>query len=657
MSLLSKYNLKIPSPQPTPTQRLGHTSIAIPESWKAQTSKDSDGHHIASEYAFEMGDKASGPGPSRDLTRILGLPVRPDYTQEDIDALIGFYTAKLRKPIGACSCRTKFNRPCIKTLNAAQSIGLHELHDPAFRQGKASGGFYPISVGGGKTLLDLLACFVVPGCKRVVLLIPSQVRVQLLQVDWEYYGQHWQLPNLAGGRYFKIGNPVLHVISYDELSTARNTLLLDTLEPDLIIADEGHSIRNRNAARTKRFFHYMRKHPGCRFATWSGSFVDKSIKDCAELADLALGEGSPYPTHFPTVKEWAKAIDPSEYPWPIGCLDQLCQPGEHIREGFGRRLKQTKGVVITNAKDGCNAALNITCRKAPQIPESVQDALTQVAGSWTRPDGEELTDALSFAACMRTLSYGFYYRWKYPRGEPAELINRWFNARQEWHRELREKLKRSRPHLDSPLNCARAAIRFYDGYKGPLPIWKAVSWPTWKAIHKQVVPERDTVWLDDWLAKDCVTWMAEAPGICWTKHEGFGLRVAQLSRAPFYEGGSEASEGIALEKGDRSIIASIKAHGTGKNLQFAFWRNLIGNLPDSKEMEQVVGRTHRPGQKAEAVEFAIYQHTGALRDRWDQIMQRAWFSQDGKMGDRKLCLAQINGMGNLSPPLLTSEMD
>ena len=49
------------------------------------------------------------------------------------------------------------------------------------------------------------------------------------------------------------------------------------------------------------------------------------------------------------------------------------------------------------------------------------------------------------------------------------------------------------------------------------------------------------------------------------------------------------------------LIASISAHGTGKNLQF-LTDQLFVQLPVSEQkMEQAVGRTHRKGQKEDLV--------------------------------------------------------
>jgi hypothetical protein len=76
--------------------------------------------------------------------------------------------------------------------------------------------------------------------------------------------------------------------------------------------------------------------------------------------------------------------------------------------------------------------------------------------------------------------------------------------------------------------------------------------------------------------------------------------------------------------GKRSIVASIKAHGTGKNLQM-FSRNLIANPPSNgAEYEQLIGRTHRYGQQSD-VTVEIYQHTPELREAFEAAMEHATY--------------------------------
>lgn len=552
---------------------------------------------------------------SRDLRRVLELPTRPEPTPELLGRLVSEYTSRFARENPRCECKSLFNRPCVKRLKPLQAQALHEISDPDLRAGKAVGLFAPIPVGGGKTLLDLLAPLVVPGCKRAVLLIPANLRNQLLEFDWGYYGQHWTLPNLAGGRFFTPGRPVLNVVSYSELSSARHTDLLERLAPDTVIADEGHCLRFRTAARTKRFLRYFNSHPDTRFLTWSGTLTSRSVKDYGHLVELSLGEGSPLPIHYPTLEEWAGALDSGEDSSPPGALLQLCRDGEDVRAGFQRRLRSTKGVVASSGAGDCGASLVIGKRVPPSVPTSVRDALLRVDASWTRPDGEELVSALATAALLRQLSYGFFYRWIYPRGESPALIDEWFRKRQDWHRELREKLKHARPHLDSPLLCTKAAIRHYEG-KAPTdgsPVWRAEAWPDWREIRTKVEPTEQTVWIDQWLAKDAAEWAKEKPGIVWYEFQAFGRKVGEFSGLPVYGGGAPASSAIAAETGGRSICASIAAHGTGKNLQHAFARNLVANVPPSGlKFEQLIGRTHRSGQLADEVIVDLYQHTDQL---------------------------------------------
>ena len=84
----------------------------------------------------------------------------------------------------------------------------------------------------------------------------------------------------------------------------------------------------------------------------------------------------------------------------------------------------------------------------------------------------------------------------------------------------------------------------------------------------------------------------------------FGRAVAEAGDFPFYGAGDVAAAGILQENGKRTVVASIKAHGTGRNLQ-AFCRNLVANPPsDGATWEQLLGRTHRQGQEADEVTVA-----------------------------------------------------
>jgi hypothetical protein len=277
-----------------------------------------------------------------------------------------------------------------------------------------------------------------------------------------------------------------------------------------------------------------------------------------------------------------------------------------------------------------------------EVPPEVAKALEGVRATWQRPDGEELVDAISKAAVCRQLAAGVYLRWKWPRGESREMIMRWLAARKEWHKELRERLKSSREHMDSPLLLARAAQRWHDGFvhededgRHEYPAftkhhmtWASKAWPEWLEVRDTCEPETEAVWVSDYLVRNAVAFGLDNPGIIWYENDSVGKAIANLGGFPFYGPGPEASAGILNEKGKRSIVASIRGHSQGKNLQ-AFSRMLVvQSMSDGAAWEQLLGRCHRSGQKADEVTCDLYRHTPEMADALDQATERARYIQE-----------------------------
>jgi hypothetical protein len=557
---------------------------------------------------------------------------------------------------GPCDCREKFGF-CISELKAIQGWALEEASNVG-----GSLGF--IGAGHGKTGIVILMPLAIPDVKVAVALVQSSLKPQFLR-DYMQWSAHFTVPNLAGGRFFVPGRPVLHVVTYHELSNKRSTNLFSRINPDLVITDEAHNVNNPESTRGIRFervFEQPKKR--VRYAAQSGTLTKKSIKEIGHHARHALGEGSPVPVHEPTLDEWSAALDAGDKRAPAGHLQRLCRPGQSAREGFRDRLVETPGVIATE-ESALGTTLILGERKLATVPADVLRLIREVVDLNRRPDGEELLEAIEIHNAATQLASGFYYKWRFPRGETEQMVDLWLDARKNFRKEVRLEMKRGREHMDSPLLITQAAIRWHDGYNfhkhrhtdecfeltlvphrhtagceglcfeeidtlrgamtctqqetsifipphtrnGPLLIWESEFWPRWKELKDSVQPVTEAVWVSDFLVADAVEWLKSGIGIMWYEHDAFGREVAKRANVPHYGPGVEASTKIVTEKGKRSIVASIRAHGTGKNLQM-FSRNLIGNCPsDGAATEQLLARTHRPGQNADQVEAEFYLHT------------------------------------------------
>lgn len=512
----------------------------------------------------------------------------------------------------------------LEALTPLGELPVYDLTVPATQNFVANGMIVH------NTGIDILSPMVLPRVAdrplRCVLLVPPQLRDQFRH-DFELWSQHFQTPNLAGGnaRTFTRGRPTLDVLAYSELSHQKCAVWLNSKAPDVIICDEAQALADPSSTRSGRFLDFFadnKRHGGEKLLAHSGSLTTDSVTQYAHLAALALQENSPLPLESVDLAEWAEALDPGPRGGePVsgpGALKALMREGEPLRHAFRRVLRETPGVVIS---DDARLPVKISIheRKVAKVPDAINVALDMVR-SGERPDHERLEEAHEVASCARQVSAGFFYHWRFPRGEPVELIEEWFAKRKAWHAEVRRKLEYRREWLDSPgllKAAAERALLAREEVEIEGPAWESAHWAAWKAIEPQVQPVEAFKWIDDFLARDAVAWGREHVGIIWYEHKAWGRRVAELGRFPLYEGGDEASAGIRAERGDRTIVASIKAHGTGKNLQ-AFNRALIGNSPSNGgTWEQTLGREYRTGQTSDVLVW-VYRHTPEVAAAFDQ---------------------------------------
>lgn len=490
-------------------------------------------------------------GRSADLDRI-SLQYDWDPDPKDIDTLAALLT------------------------NPGATMTLREIQARALYAASQAGGlFAPIGVGQGKTLTAALLPTVL-GKRALILTMPTLVQ-QAQRMTAEYR------------RHFLIRND-FRWVGYSTLSCESGQHLLEEFQPELIIADECHHLKNPDATRTKRFLRYMRKHKPA-FCAMSGTITKRSILDFGHLISLALGWGSPLPLNPNVLREWAEAFDVPKTgaPRPAGELGFVF--GKPPRDGWGKKFRRTKGVVVGGEEDiGASLILeNYPLAKVPAMEELVKRLETR----WERPDGEQLTTALEVARVRRELRLGGHHKWVWPLGMGIHKQTRWLVDRRGWLIQLRELMKAhgDQKGLDSPLLMSRAVAQgqFPDAFP---------AWETWKTTELQIEgPTSEWVQITKEPLEEIVE-RVEEPCVIWTDIVAVGHAIARIGKFPYFGAGDDK---ILDEKGNRTIVASIQAHGTGRNLQ-CFSRAIVaGGGPDGSMWQQLLGRHHRPGQTADEV--------------------------------------------------------
>lgn len=564
--------------------------------------------------------------PSRDLERILALPTR---RQEHL--LPGGAWDPRFDDISPEQVTEAFRRPGgTMTLKPLQARALVEA-------ARSRGMVGRIPVGKGKTLISLLLPEVVQA-ERALLLVPASL-VGSLHREVKKYETHFRLPM----------HRIVRVMSHAELSLPSSTALLEELRPDCIIIDEVDAFANRESVRTDRLLKYGRRHPGTTWCVESGTVFQKSVCDAVYWFALALRERSPLPLQRSEIETWRDVLDPL-HPGvearPAGALMRLCADGEGPREGWNRRASDTVGVV-TSREERLGVSLYIH-ERVVEMPASLREVLREMRRTWTRPDGKEFSLALDLARLERQVCAGFFYRWK-QEPDPA-----WLEARNAWARTVRQRLYGVRREgMDSPFLVEEAAERGFlvAGLEQEIgtrdvaaelsalrefPHFDSREWRAWRTLRGTPEPETEPVTLDDYLWQDAAAWGREHTGVIWCLHEHTARRIAEIGGFPFFGPGDDA---ILDEDGSRTVVASIRAHGVGKNLQ-AWSRALVVEPPASGQAwQQLLARLHRDGQQSPQVEYWVYRHCGPYTRAWATACRKARFMEAMNGDDQRILYA------------------
>lgn len=515
--------------------------------------------------------RRNGVRGGSEFERIKQLPRKPE-DPERVELLAQLLTQAYRTPWGEMK------------LRPIQALALEQLHD-------CKGLLTPIPVGGGKTLVTLLAPKVL-GAKRPVLLIPAKLRRKTL-LDLAELRRHWQIqpPRL------------LH---YEIVSHPKHATILERLQPDLILCDEVHKLKNLRVAVTKRVSRYMKDSPDTVFVALSGTITTRSLREYAHLSAWALGDTlSPVPTTWGALEEWADALDvkvPDGRRLAPGVLTELMNDAEReeargdelkaVRKAYRRRLTESYGVVATgHVEVACS--LNIDALE-PNYSAETEEAFAHMARLWETPDGWPISDGATYWRHARELACGFYYVWD-PR-PPDE----WLAARKAWCSACREILKHNRANLDTEFQVISALDQ--GRYKHAIASGLLAEW---RAVRDSFEPNTVARWIDDGVIQVAGNWLKKTGGIAWVEHRAFGERLEDETGYPYYGPKGKSRDGRIIEKAEGPIIASVRANSEGRNLQAWNEGLIVSCTPNGAVYEQLLGRMHRTGQEADEVSFTI----------------------------------------------------
>jgi hypothetical protein len=540
--------------------------------------------------------KHGGPSKTREFRRIHAIPRRRWEEDPQLDELVRRLSAFLRAPGGTAK------------LWRVQAAALRDLFD--YR-----GLFAPIAVGRGKAWISVLAAELLQA-ERPLLIVPAALREQTRDFVIPEMREHWRLPEN------------LKTITYWDLSQATNARALEEYGPDLIIADEVHRLKNKDAGRTKRVARYMKEHPETIFVALSGTVTNRSIKDYAHILRWCFGERAPLPESWHELGQWADVLDvlpedQEDSRSPPGALKEWATDGKSVRQGYRDRLVETPGVIATQETE-LGVSLRILSR-SPKVPEKVELMMAKMEATWETPNGDLITEPIDLWRHMRELACGFFYRW-----DPA-APREWLDPRKVWKRYVRDTLKHNRRQLDTELQVWNELAQKHGMLRPPrdcdldeqakewLATWRAgldpnhCFWCEWECVKHTFKINKVPEWVDDFAIDDCTRWLHEVGGVVWTEHTDWGKRLAEVSGCCYFGSGKKANKEILTHEGP--MIASIKAHGEGKNLQKHHHRGLIATPPSSgKTWEQLLGRKHRDGQREDAVVYEVYRHAQRLCD-------------------------------------------
>jgi hypothetical protein len=620
--------------------------------------------------------------PPREIERIISLPIAPRLTDAEREE-VSKRAVEARAYNGRCACEKCRGRPF--RLFAAQADGLH-----AYEQ--ATGGFFNIRVGGGKTGLCCLIAsdFYRKTGGKILLLIEPGLFQQFTWRDLPWARQHLSIALPTGGflgnqpqkkrlTIVRANLPGLFVVPYSLLSVEDTQELLHTIDADLVIADEAQNLSG-DSAKTKRFWAWIedrqRAERPVKGVAMSGTLTSRSPMDYHRLLRWCLGNNSPLPRPVVEAVNWAKMLSSGATDPPAGLVDdigpllrwaepRLARPltgtVPDIRAAYKERLHTAPGFV-TSGDGQLGVGLEIKNEPADtDVPDfsRLEGMVKALEKDWRGPNGDVLTFGIEIHNAMRELSAGFYNRRFWDETHPlVEQAKARFAVEQEYNKALNDffrSTRKPRPGLDTPMLVGK-----HHEIHGAVPGWSQADelyrlWTAWKGLDSPDLPERQSepVRVCDYKVRHAVEWATRVRkssrsvrgGILWCYHTGVALWLKEALESVglpvlMKGGGATWLENDGSE--NYFCIASIEAHHAGKNLQHH--RNQLAvQMPRPADyVEQMLGRCHRQGQQADRLVFTTNLTLDWDHEQLSSTLSDTVYQKETLGGDYKLLIADWN---------------
>jgi len=296
--------------------------------------------------------------PITELERICELEVVPELTEEEVVVTSSHFVKE-------SAIKEGFN-----LLPAQASMVLQYVNYGGLFGGAAA--------GDGKTLTSLLIENLAfrgqhtDKCRKILHLLPSNLIDQLKRdIKWARHKIHFTTPvhfisdyknpedrlNLA-----KNGEEGVYVLGYGMLSGKYTEEIIHLIGPDLIVADECHTLTNRKSARTRRVMNYLTKNPYTKLVLLSGTICRKTIKEYHHLIIYSLKDNAPVPGHWPQAETLSIALEGvgdffpaaevrlakplavwADEEWFENITDNI----DGLRRAYNKRLRTCPGVYIS----------------------------------------------------------------------------------------------------------------------------------------------------------------------------------------------------------------------------------------------------------------------------------------------------------------------